>query len=373
MVDLLCCTECRAFPLQVTVARGEPDEVVDGTLRCSACQRTYAIEDAIPVMLPDAVRVISDDQKAKWLEERRQLEEQLVTSDHSTYKEKFRELAKNEGMDETRDGYLWEVRLYENTIEKWGQHWEHVPGRFGVKWARDEIGERFRNTATFGYLRKVEGSLADRKVLNLGSGGDVDIIQRMEKDGAMVVSSDIVPAALKHLRKSHAGTSFQGVCADLARLPFRDGVFDHVLCVEVIHHVQPIDRGTKEVARVLKEGRRAYLVEVNPKHLFTIPGRIFPVWAKKVIRKVIGLLFRTKARYLEGSPYEKITPIEDFAASLERSGLRQVSVDAVVHPPGVFSERVMSTWQRWAERWPRLFNPIGFEYAIFGTKPAGSS
>jgi len=373
LIELLCCTECRAFPLEVAATKTEGAEIIDGALVCTACKRRYPIEDAIPVMLPDAIREISPEEKAKWMEVRRQLEAELIDADHPTYKERFRELAKKEGLDEARDGYLWEVRLYEDTIAKWGQHWEDVPEALGVKWARDEVGERFRNTATWSYVRGVEGDLTGRKVLNLGSGGDVDIIQRMERDGAMVVSSDIVPGALKHLRRSHGGASFQGVCADLARLPFRDGAFDHVLCVEVIHHVQPIDRGTTEVARVTRVGGRAYLVEVNDKHLFTIPGRVLPKFIKRMVRGLIGLLFKTKARYLEGSPYEKITSISEFATSLERSGLRQVTVDAVVHPPGVFPERVMNAWQRLAKRMPWFFNPIGFEYVLFGTKPAPSN
>ncbi|MBK7972205.1 MAG: hypothetical protein IPK07_02555 [Deltaproteobacteria bacterium] len=55
----LCCTECRAFPLEVAATKTEGAEIIDGALVCTACKRRYPIEDAIPVMLPDAIREIS--------------------------------------------------------------------------------------------------------------------------------------------------------------------------------------------------------------------------------------------------------------------------------------------------------------------------
>lgn len=49
------------------------------------------------------------------------------------------------------------------------------------------------------------------------------------------------------------------VFADAARLPFSDEHFDGVICLEVLEHVPDPSLVTKEIARVLKSGGRAWI------------------------------------------------------------------------------------------------------------------
>lgn len=49
------------------------------------------------------------------------------------------------------------------------------------------------------------------------------------------------------------------VFADAATLPFADGTFDAVVCLEVIEHVPDPERVLAEIARVLRPGGRAWL------------------------------------------------------------------------------------------------------------------
>jgi|tagenome__1003787_1003787.scaffolds.fasta_scaffold20200341_1 methionine biosynthesis protein MetW len=54
---------------------------------------------------------------------------------------------------------------------------------------------------------------------------------------------------------------------DRELLPFADGEFDAVLCLEVIEHVVEPDRLTAELARVTRRGGRAYVSTPNVRHL----------------------------------------------------------------------------------------------------------
>ena len=49
------------------------------------------------------------------------------------------------------------------------------------------------------------------------------------------------------------------VFADAACLPFSDGIFDAVACLEVLEHVRAPDKVLSEIARVLRPGGMAYV------------------------------------------------------------------------------------------------------------------
>lgn len=55
LMDILVCPLCRS-ELTLTVDEERDDEIVSGSLQCQACGETYPIEDAIPNMLPPALR-----------------------------------------------------------------------------------------------------------------------------------------------------------------------------------------------------------------------------------------------------------------------------------------------------------------------------
>jgi SAM-dependent methyltransferase len=49
------------------------------------------------------------------------------------------------------------------------------------------------------------------------------------------------------------------VFGDAGQLPFRDGSFDVVVCLEVLEHVREPDQALRELARVLRPGGRAFV------------------------------------------------------------------------------------------------------------------
>lgn len=57
LLDILACPVCKG-PLTLTVEKEDPEteEVLTGQLHCAHCNETYPIEDAIPNLLPPALR-----------------------------------------------------------------------------------------------------------------------------------------------------------------------------------------------------------------------------------------------------------------------------------------------------------------------------
>lgn len=52
LMDILACPVCKHHPLDLTVAREDEREVLEGKIRCPRCNIDYPIEDGIPNMLP---------------------------------------------------------------------------------------------------------------------------------------------------------------------------------------------------------------------------------------------------------------------------------------------------------------------------------
>ncbi len=60
-MDLLACLPpCRSYPLSLLVFE-EKDEIVEGMIICTSCNRWYPIIDEIPHMLPDDHRSKKED------------------------------------------------------------------------------------------------------------------------------------------------------------------------------------------------------------------------------------------------------------------------------------------------------------------------
>ena len=57
LMEILVCPICKG-DLDLTVAKRDGDEIVEGSLRCQAqaCGEAYPIEDTIPNMLPPEMR-----------------------------------------------------------------------------------------------------------------------------------------------------------------------------------------------------------------------------------------------------------------------------------------------------------------------------
>jgi SAM-dependent methyltransferase len=107
-------------------------------------------------------------------------------------------------------------------------------------------------------LRLLRGRLplATSRGLEVGCGDGVLLYKAM-LGGAAMIGVDMSRTGLTHARQQIASRlerAPQLVRASALELPFRDGSFDYVLSVEVIEHLDEVDRYLAEIRRVLRPG-----------------------------------------------------------------------------------------------------------------------
>lgn len=119
------------------------------------------------------------------------------------------------------------------------------------------------------------------RVLDAGCGTGRHICEVFRRWEVDVAGVDLNPNDLSHARNklydlTHENPEKSGACivsfADLTRLPFKDEVFDVVICSEVLEHIPDSRAAVSELVRVLKRGK--CLVVSVPRYL---PERI--CWA----------------------------------------------------------------------------------------------
>ena len=101
-----------------------------------------------------------------------------------------------------------------------------------------------------------------RSILDVGSGAG-QIAQHLLKYAdprAQITCTDLSHRMLCRARHRLKGRTPRFVTADLGRLPFADGSFDCVTCGYVIEHLPDPRSGLAEMARVLAEGGRMFLL-----------------------------------------------------------------------------------------------------------------
>ena len=56
LLDILACPMCKKHPLELIEIKSKGDEIQEGAIYCTACERYFLIIEEIPVMLPDELR-----------------------------------------------------------------------------------------------------------------------------------------------------------------------------------------------------------------------------------------------------------------------------------------------------------------------------
>ena len=92
----------------------------------------------------------------------------------------------------------------------------------------------------------------DARVLDVGA-GEGALVERYRKKGWDIIGADSAYESA-HVKK-----------ADLLALPFDDGAFDVVLCLDVLEHVSLLDqpRALQEIARIVKDEGRLFMSVPN--------------------------------------------------------------------------------------------------------------
>jgi SAM-dependent methyltransferase len=130
--------------------------------------------------------------------------------------------------------------------------------------ARQALYEETSGAHPHEVLWDVLTDLRPRKVVEVG-GGPGELAARMQDElGASVAFVDISPRMVELARARGVVDARVG---DVQELPFADGSFDTAVAAWMLYHVPDIDRGVRELARVLEPGGRLVAVTNSVDHL----------------------------------------------------------------------------------------------------------
>jgi len=188
-----------------------------------------------------------------------------------------------------RLGGLPEPAKYERLVER-------VPG----VWWSDEgpfAGLHELNAIRVEYFRHAFGRFGGKRVLDVGCGGGI-LSEALAREGALVTGVDpsekSVAVARDHAAHSGLTIDYRVASAeDLASLAFGQG-FDLVFAVDVLEHVDDLDRAMTAIAAVLAPGGGfAFLT-----HNRTIAGFLQVVWDEEYVAHNMPEGFHDFARFI---------------------------------------------------------------------------
>lgn len=128
---------------------------------------------------------------------------------------------------------------------------------------------------------------AGKHCLDAGCGGGRFSIAMARLGASSVAGIDLSDVGLQDARRRQAMLALPQIefrTASVLELPFGDGEFDFVCCSGVLHHTPSIERGLREIHRVLKPGGCTYLL------LYGAGGLFWP--SNALLRPLAGLIGR---------------------------------------------------------------------------------
>jgi len=161
---------------------------------------------------------------------------------------------------------------------------------------------------------KAAGLRAGDSILEIGF-RQVALMQTFAEivgDQGQVTGVDIDPEHVAEAQaaiRENAWSNIQAMEGSILKLPFRDGTFDAVLSVGILHEVRDLDRAFREVSRVIRPDGRVVIADF------------------KHFSRIKFALYRARIR-LRGKPCLDIHPgfaHRSLATRLEANGLSQDS------------------------------------------------
>jgi malonyl-CoA O-methyltransferase len=140
------------------------------------------------------------------------------------------------------------------------------------------------------------GDLAGKRVLDAGAGkGRYATLLKQRHPSADVTALDVSAEMLRHVP---AGITT--VRHSLLDLPFPDGHFDAVLCIEALEHAVRIGEAVRELARVLAPGGTLVVIDKNKRKLGALAMPSWERWfeAEELTALFTSLGLATDAQYV---------------------------------------------------------------------------
>jgi ubiquinone/menaquinone biosynthesis C-methylase UbiE len=210
-------------------------------------------------------------------------------------------------------------------------------------------------------------SAAGLRIAHVGCG--IDQFAGSFDDASLYVSLDITLPMLERIEPT-SNTNRLLVRGDVQHLPFADGSFDVIMCIDLLHHFSSrgIARPLGELTRCLKPGGLLFVEEVNRLGLFRLPIAWAPLAILRPLRRLKRLRRPTSsmpARYEAPLSLRHVQREACVAARNLPGHLRLLRVHPCVEYPNV-SNRSAAAF-RWASSWlPNLAKHFGYHwFAVF--------
>ena len=141
-------------------------------------------------------------------------------------------------------------------------------------------------------------------ILEIGSG-----ISPVTQSSDRVIYSDLSYTAMHCLRQQSKSGFY--VVADGINLPFKENLFSHAICSEVLEHIKKDADAMQEMARVMKKGGNLLITFPHRKAYFAIDDKFVKHYRRYELPEMISILKAAglTPQYIEKvlGPIEKIT------------------------------------------------------------------
>ncbi|MCJ8014533.1 class I SAM-dependent methyltransferase [Paenibacillus sp. KQZ6P-2] len=101
-------------------------------------------------------------------------------------------------------------------------------------------------------------------ILDVGAGGGYFTFPAAERTRGTVYALDAQPEMLEHLKSrmpERTSGRIEIIQGEAEQIPMEDAKVDAVICSMVLHEVDPLEQGLREIRRVLRQGGRALCIE----------------------------------------------------------------------------------------------------------------
>ncbi len=160
------------------------------------------------------------------------------------------------------------------------------------------------------------------RVLDAACGTGDFALADLRAGAGEVVGIDFAPRMLERARRKSAAVEWMQ--ADLLALPFPDGSFDAATVGFGVRNLADLERGLRELRRVLRPGGRLAVLEITRPRGPLRP--FFSVWFDRVVPLVGRLLPGGRAYGYLPASVRRFPPAEELAELLGRTGFDGVRI-----------------------------------------------